>query len=662
MTQQVTHNDLANAIRFLSIDAVEAANSGHPGMPMGMADVATVLFTKFLKFDAKNPKWPDRDRFVLSAGHGSMLLYSLFYLTGYEDCDIEQIKNFRKLGYKTAGHPEYGMLEGTETTTGPLGQGLATAVGMALAERMLAARFGEKIVDHHTYVIAGDGDLMEGISHEAASFAGHLGLNKLIVLFDDNGISIDGSTSLAVSDNHLMRFESYGWNTIKIDGHNPKEIEEAIAKAKKSDKPTFIACKTTIAYGCPSKAGSEKSHGSPLGAEEIKGARANLGWNHAPFEIPQDILSEWRKASNSGREQHNEWKKALDKTDKSTKDEFERVISGVLPFPWAEQISQLKQKFANEKPKMATRKSSQVVLEALTAKIPEMIGGSADLSGSNGTYFKELKSVTKQDFSGRYIHYGVREHAMGAIMNGMALHGGFVPYSGTFLVFTDYCKPSIRLSAIMKQRVIYVMTHDSIGLGEDGPTHQPIEHLASLRAIPNLHVFRPADATEVAECWSMAVSDMDTPSVMVLTRQDLPALRVEFTRENLSARGGYILKEASGGSPKVVLIATGSEVAIAEEARLKLEAEGIATRLVSIPSFDLLEQQGDVYKRNLFGEQTLKIAIEAASPLGWDRYIGKYGVFIGMRTFGESGDAKELYKHFGITAEAIYQTAIDRIS
>jgi transketolase len=644
------HADLANAIRALAMDAVEKANSGHPGMPMGMADVATVLFTRFLKFDAADPAWPDRDRFVLSAGHGSMLLYALLYLTGYPKMTMEELRNFRQLGSRTAGHPEYGHAPGIETTTGPLGQGLGNAVGMALAERMLAARFGPELVDHHTYAIAGDGCLMEGVSHEAISLAGHLKLNKLIVLFDDNSITIDGPTSLSESGDQVARFKAAGWSTQRVDGHDPEAVAKAIDAARKSERPSLIACRTTIGYGAPTKAGTAGVHGAALGPKEVEGARAKLGWSHAPFEVPQPILDAWRAAGRRGAGESAAWRQRLAKHPERA--EFERRLSGTLPADFAQAVAALKRGLAQEKPKLATRVASQRVLEALVPKVPEMVGGSADLTHSNNTIAKAMKPVTAGDYGGRYIYYGVREHGMAAAMNGLALHGGFIPYGGTFLVFTDYCRPSIRLSALMGKRVIYVMTHDSIGLGEDGPTHQPIEHLAALRAIPNLSVFRPADAVETAECWALALEQADRPSVIALTRQGVPALRTEDAAENLSARGAYVLSPAKGRRA-ATLLATGSEVQVALAAQTLLAAEGVSAAVVSMPSWDRFEAQPVSYRDAVLAPGTPKIAIEAASPFGWERYIGPEGAFIGMTGFGASAPADALFKHFHITAEAV---------
>jgi transketolase len=644
---------LAGAIRALSMDAVERAKSGHPGMPMGMADVATVLFTEFLKIDPAHPDWPDRDRFVLSAGHGSMLQYALHYLLGYEDMTLEELKRFRQLGSKTAGHPEYGHAAGIETTTGPLGQGFANAVGMALAERMLAAEFAG-IVNHYTYVIAGDGCLMEGISHEAASLAGHLKLNKLIVLFDDNGISIDGPTSLTVSDDHLKRFEAQGWRTEAVDGHDAAAIRAALARAQQSEKPSFIACKTVIAKGAPTKAGSAASHGAPLGEKEIEGARKNIGWSSPPFEIPAEILNSWREAGARGAVDYARWQEKFSRAPETQQAEFCARIAGDLGDRWTLALDELKQKLASDLPKEATRQSSQNLLNALAAHLPALAGGSADLTGSNNTKAGNMVALTAPDYRGRYIYYGVREHAMAAMMNGIALHGGFVPYGGTFLVFSDYCRPAIRLSALMQQRVIYVMTHDSIGLGEDGPTHQPVEHLASLRAIPNLDVLRPADATETAECWALALSARDHPSLLALSRQAVPALRREYVTENLSARGAYILSEASS-APRVVLIGTGTEVQLCVEAQAQLEAKGVPTRVVSMPSMTRFAKEPKRYQQQVLGEGARRIAVEAALGMGWERWLGEDGVFIGMTGFGASAPAPDLYQHFGITVEAIMQ-------
>ncbi len=658
----VPHADMANAIRALAMDAVEAAKSGHPGMPMGMADVATVLFTRHLKFDPAHPDWPDRDRFVLSAGHGSMLLYALLYLTGYEDMTLEQLRDFRQLGARTAGHPEYGHATGIETTTGPLGQGLANAVGMALAERLLAERFGGAAVDHHTYVIAGDGCLMEGISHEAISFAGHLKLDRLIVLFDDNSISIDGPTDLSVTDDQLARFAASGWAVQAVDGHDPEAVDVAIAAAKAADKPSLIACKTTIAYGAPTKAGTSGAHGSPLGADEIAGAREALGWPHPPFEIPGDILAAWRAAGGRGAEPRAAWQTRIAALDAETRDTFERLQSGALPEGFAAAIEGVKRLAAEEKPKQATRVSSGNTLDALAEVMPELVGGSADLTGSNNTKAASEGVVAPGSFPlPAYVYYGVREHGMAAVMNGLALHKGVVPYGGTFLVFTDYARPSIRLSALMGLRVIYVMTHDSIGLGEDGPTHQPVEHLAALRAIPGLNVYRPADLSETAECWALALESADAPSVLALTRQGLPELRDAYTDENRCARGAYVLAEAEG-SRAVTLLATGSEVEIAMAAREMLQAEGIGAAVVSMPCWELFAAQDAGYQAAVLGDEGgVRVAVEAAVEFGWERWIGPKGAFIGMRSFGASAPAGELYKHFGITAGAVVAAAKERL-
>jgi transketolase len=650
---------MANAIRFLAMDAVQKAKSGHPGMPMGMADVATVLFTQVLKYDPSQPSWPDRDRFVLSAGHGSMLLYALLYLTGYSGMSLDEIKNFRQLDSKTPGHPEYGEIPGIETTTGPLGQGLANAVGMALAERLMNAEFSDDLVDHHTYAIAGDGCLMEGISHEAASLAGHLRLGKLIVLFDDNHISIDGPTALSVSDDALRRFESYGWAVEAIDGHDPAAIAAALERAKAEERPSLIACRTTIGYGAPKLAGTEKTHGAPLGEEEIAGARAKLGWPHAAFEIPEPILKSWRQAGARGATARGAWEERLAGLEATARQEFERRIDGTLPENWRAKLNDFKQGAVAQKPNLATRVASQKSLEALNPSIPELIGGSADLTGSNNTKTGTLTPVGPGAFDGRYIYYGVREHAMAAAMNGLALHGGVIPYGGTFLVFSDYCRPSIRLAALMHQRVVYVFTHDSIGLGEDGPTHQPVEHLAALRAIPNLNVFRPGDAVETAECWELALESRETPSVLALTRQNLPTVRTDCG-ENYSAYGAYILAPASR-TREVTLIATGSEVEIALESQKKLDEIGIAASVVSMPCWELFLAQPPHYREEVLGHDTLRVAIEAGVQLGWERWIGPDGAFIGMSGFGASAPYKDLYNHFGITAGAVVEAVKARL-
>lgn len=639
----MTKTSLANSIRFLSIDAVERANSGHPGMPMGMADVATILFTEFLKFDPKNPHWLNRDRFILSAGHGSMLLYSLLYLTGYEDITIDDLKSFRQLGSKCAGHPEFGHLAGIETTTGPLGQGLATAVGIAIAAKMLSSRlekkFSKNLIDHKTYVMAGDGCLMEGISQEAISLAGHLNLNRLVILWDNNSISIDGKTSLATSENMKRRFEACGFRVIQTDGHNFDQIRSALKKAKNSKKPVMIDCKTVIGFGSPNKAGTEKCHGSPLGAEEVKRTRESLGWEYPPFVIPQHLLEEWRKCGKDSKTWERKFKRLMQEHHDEESENF------------AEKISEFRQKILNEKPGQATRKSSQQVLEFLTANLPQLIGGSADLTESVLTKTSNTKPITATDFSGSYIHYGVREHAMGAVMSGIALHSNFIPYGGTFLVFSDYMKPAIRLAALMKQQVIYIFTHDSIGLGEDGPTHQPIEHLAMLRGIPNLNVLRPADAEETLACFELALASKKTPSALILTRQNLPFLAKE---KSLVKRGGYVI--ADDENPDAVIIATGSEVSIALEAKEKLKQHQINARVVSMPCFEIFDGQDEAYKNQVLGEKNiLRVGVEAAISQGWERYLGCNGIFIGMKDFGASGKGEDLFKHFGITADAIVE-------
>ncbi|GAB3453610.1 transketolase [Insolitispirillum peregrinum] len=658
-SETVSHAQLANAIRFLSADAVQKANSGHPGMPLGMADVAAVLFTRFMKFDADQPRWPDRDRFVLSAGHGSMLLYSLGYLLGYRDVTREELENFRQLGHVTAGHPEFGHIQMADTTTGPLGQGITNAVGMALAEKMLAARFGGEVVDHFTYVIAGDGCLMEGVSQEAISLAGHWKLNKLVLLWDDNEICIDGKVSLAQSDDQILRFQASGWNTIAIDGHDPVAIAAALEQARSSDKPTMIACKTTIGKGAPTLAGSEKTHGAPLGDKELAGMRDALGWPYAPFEVPDDILSVWRAAGTRGSAERLQWEKRVDALPADAKVTFVTSLQGRIPEATDAAIDAFKQKMAADTPKVATRKASQMVLEAVVPTIPQIVGGSADLTHSNLTITKDMKSVLPTDFTGNYIHYGVREHGMGSIMNGIALHGGLIPYGGTFMVFSDYCRPSIRMSALMEQRVIYVMTHDSIGLGEDGPTHQPVEHLASLRAMPNLRVFRPADPIETAECWQLALQWTRGPSFLALSRQNLPTVRT-YTRENLCQLGGYVLSEPEDGKRDVTILASGSEVELALKSQVLLNAVGIKAAVVSMPCWELFDAQPTTYRKAVLGDG-LRIAVEAGSTFGWERYVGLDGAIVGMTSFGASGPADQLYKHFGITAEAVADIAVARL-
>ncbi len=648
-----SHKDMANAIRALSMDAVQRANSGHPGMPMGMADVASVLFTKFLKFAPSDPDWADRDRFVLSAGHGSMLLYSLLYLTGYKGWTLDDLKDFRTLGSKTAGHPEYSHAPGIEVTTGPLGQGVATAVGMAFAERMLNARYGDDLVDHDTYVIAGDGCLMEGISHEAAGLAARHNLSKLIVLWDDNDITIDGSTEIATCEDTCARFEAYGWSVRRVDGHDPDAIEAAIAAERETDRPSLIACKTIIGFGAPNKQGTSGVHGAPLGDAEIAAAREVLGWPHAPFDIPDDIMDAWRAAGMRSGVRREDWLERFDRNKNANR--FVHDISGMMPGDFDATVDAIKQAFVDEPKKIATRITSKMTLDGLTKSVPNILGGSADLTGSNGTLADGMVLLTPDDASGNYLEYGVREFGMAAAMNGFALHGGFIPYGGTFLVFADYMRPAIRLSALMGLRVIYVMTHDSIGLGEDGPTHQPVETLASLRALPNTLVFRPADGVETAECWALALKASHTPSIMSLTRQGLPLVRTEHTAENLSAKGAYVLREADG-ERDVTLLATGSEVEIAISASDALARGGVNAAVVSMPCFELFGQQSKVYQASVLGNAP-RIGIEAAIAQGWGRWLGDNGVFIGMDSFGASAPAPELYKHFGITTEALVETA-----
>jgi len=644
--------ELSNAIRFLSIDAVEKANSGHPGMPMGMADVATVLFKYYLRFNPKNPGWINRDRFVLSAGHGSMLLYSLLYLTGYKSISLKDIQNFRQLNSICAGHPEYKKNSGIETTTGPLGQGLSNAVGMAIAEGILKKKFGSGLINHKTYVIASDGDLMEGISHEAMSLAGHLKLKNLVVFFDNNKISIDGSTKLTVSDNYKKRFESYGWSFQEVNGHNEKQISRAIKNTLKSKKPSLISCKTIIGYGSPNKSGKESSHGAALGNKEVQLVRKKLKWKYGSFEIPKNMLNEWRKIGKRGNLQEKKWKSIYNKKGKKIKDEFTRLINGKLPKNLDKIIEKEKRRFFDSKPTLASRKSSASVLEAITNNLPELIGGSADLSDSNNTKTKHSKIIKPSNFKGNYIHYGVREHAMAGIMNGMALHGGIIPYGGTFLIFSDYCKPSLRLSAFMGLKVIYIFSHDSIGLGEDGPTHQPIEHLFQLRAIPNLNVFRPADTIETLECWEIALKSSTNSSVIALSRQKLPFITETFSKKNMSKLGAYeIIKTKT--VPDVTLVASGSEVQIAIEAQKKLKNININSKVVSMPCQELFDKQSKEYREKIIDKESIKISIEAGSVFGWEKYVGPNGISLGIKSFGKSAPYKKIYEHFNLTSDNI---------
>jgi transketolase len=650
------HAEMANAIRFLAIDAVEQAKSGHPGMPMGMADVATVLFSRFLKFDPADPAWPDRDRFVLSAGHGSMLLYALLHLTGYEGVTSDQLRAFRQWGSKTPGHPEYGHTPGVETTTGPLGQGIATAVGMALAERLMNARFGDDFVDHYTYVIAGDGCLMEGLSHEAISLAGHLGLGRLIVLFDDNQISIDGATALSCSDDQLARFKASGWLASRVDGHDPEAIAAAIERARNSDRPSLIACRTVIGFGAPNRQGTEKAHGAPLGTEEIARTRAALDWPHRPFEIPETVLEQWRGIGARGHAARRSWIERTRRLNVSPRSPFHDALNRKLPCGYTRAIAQIRDRFATERPNIASRQASQLVIDAIAEALPNFLGGSADLTHSNLTRAKTQQPVRPGQFDGSYIHYGVREHAMAAAMNGIALHGGFIPYGGTFLTFADYSRPAIRLAALMGIRVVHVMTHDSIGLGEDGPTHQPVEHLASLRAIPNLLVFRPADAVETAEAWDCALRSQTSPSVLCLSRQGLPTFREAAGDANRVALGAYVVVEPEGGRD-VTLIATGSEVSIALEAAKLLKSVSIRAAVVSAPCFDLFREQPREYCAEVLGDVP-RIGIEAAVEGDWARWLGDNGEFVGMTGFGASAPAEVLYREFGITADAVAKAAL----
>jgi transketolase len=644
---------MADAIRVLSMDAVETAASGHPGMPMGMADVATVLWSKFLKFDASRPDWADRDRFVLSAGHGSMLLYSLLHLTGFKAMTLEQIKNFRQWGSNTAGHPEYGHTPGVETTTGPLGQGLATAVGMAMAERHLAARFGEALVDHRTWVVCGDGCLMEGVSHEAISLAGRLKLSKLTLLWDDNDVTIDGAVSLAESGDQLARFKAAGWAVKAIDGHDYGQIRRALAWATKQDRPSLIACKTKIGKGAATMEGNHKTHGAALGAQEIAATRTRMGWPAEPFAVPDEVVKPWRSAGRRGAKLRKTWEARLAASPYAA--DFTRAMKGDLPQDAFERLDAHIAEALASKPAAATRQHSGSALEALFPAIPEMIGGSADLTGSNNTFVKATRIFDTPDYAGRYVNYGVREFGMAAAMNGMALHGGVIPYGGAFMVFSDYSRPAIRLGALMGIRVVHVMTHDSIGVGEDGPTHQPIEHLASLRAMPNLNVFRPADAVETAECWKIALETRKTPAFMALSRQKVPAVR-DSAPENLSARGAYELKAASGEA-KVTIFASGTEVSIALAARELLEAEGVAARVVSTPCWELFDAQPAAYRQATIGTAPVRVAVEAAAGFGWERFIGENGAFVGMHGWGASAPADRLYKEFGVTAEAVVAAA-----
>jgi transketolase len=647
---------MADAIRALSIDAIERAGSGHPGLPLGMADVATVLWTRYHKFDAADPHWPDRDRFVLSAGHGSMLLYALIYLTGHDGLSLRDLQSFRNFRSPAAGHPEYGAHPAIEMTSGLLGQGFACAVGMAIAERSMAARFGKSLVDHRTWVLASDGDLMEGINHEAAALAGHLGLSKLTVLLDDNRVTIDGDIALASSEDVLKRYAAYGWATKRVDGHDPAQIAAALSFAVRSRKPTMIACETVIGLGAPTKGGSAQAHGTPLGLAEGAGARRNLGWDEPPFRVPDDVLERWQTAGRRGASSRRAWLKRL--TRHAQRAEFERVVAGRLPDAWYDPLAALKQEIGEGRGRHPTRALSLACLEALAPAIPELVGGSADLTGSNLTQAPGMAAITSSNFSGRYVHFGIREHGMAAAANGMALHGGIIPYVGTFTAFSDYMRPALRLSAIMRQRVIYVLTHDSIGVGEDGPTHQPIEHLASFRAIPNVHVFRPADAMETAECWELALRRMDGPSILVLSRQVLPAGRTDAA-ENRCARGGYVLAEAEGPR-QATLIATGSEVPLALDARDRLAADGIAAAVVSLPCWELFAVQDDTYRALVLGG-VARVGVEAASGFGWERWLGSDGLFIGLSGFGASAPASELYDHFGMTPEAVAAAVTRRL-
>ncbi|MFD1704240.1 transketolase [Methylopila henanensis] len=655
MTDANATRRLANAIRALAMDAVEKANSGHPGMPMGMADVATVLFTKVLKYDASAPFWPDRDRFILSAGHGSMLLYALLHLTGSKEMTIDELKRFRQVGSRTPGHPERGHTESVETTTGPLGAGISNAVGLALAERILAAQY-PTITDHRTFAICSDGDLMEGVSQEAIAIAGHYKLSRLVFLYDDNSISIDGDTSLSDSVDQIKRFEACGWNAVRIDGHDPEAIEAALKATENADKPTLIACKTVIGFGAPKKAGTEKAHGSPLGAEEIAGARKALGWDYPPFEIPEDVRSAWAEAGLRGRAARKEWESRFEAIEPAVRDDYERRLHGDLPADFAAIMTAYRAKLYAAPKEVATRKAGEAALEVVSTALPELVSGSADLTPSNNTLTKNMTVIRPGEYGGTFMHWGIREHGMAGAINGLAIHGGLLPVGSTFLVFSDYCRPSLRLAALMGLRVVQVFTHDSIGVGEDGPTHQPVEHLASLRAIPNLNVFRPCDQIETAEAWELAVSSKTRPSVLALTRQNLPQLRLEETAENLSAKGAYELAAADGPA-KVSLFATGSEVSLAIEAKAKLDAAGLPTRVVSAPCLDLFFDQPGSYRAEVIGTAPVKIAIEAAIRQGWDAIIGSDGGFVGMSSFGESGPYKEVYAKFGITVDGVTELA-----
>jgi transketolase len=650
--------DMANCIRFLSMDAVQQAKSGHPGAPMGMADIATVLFREFMQFDTADPHWIDRDRFILSNGHGSMLLYSLLYLTGYQDMPIEELKRFRQVGSKTPGHPEYRHADGIELTTGPLGQGVAEAVGMALGERIMNSQFGDELVNHFTYVFMGDGCLMEGISQEAISLAGHLKLGRLIAFWDNNSISIDGATSLAVSDNEVERFRASGWHVLEIDGHDTDAIRDAIVTARSvTDKPTMIACRTTIGFGFPTKAGTQKAHSDAPGEDEIAGARKILNWAYPPFVIPDTLLNEWRTIGSKGGKARADWVDRVKQAPEGLRQEFERRNEGKLPPDWKQAIATVRREFIESGKELATRQASGAVLNHLFDAIPELLGGSADLTPSNNTKAKNQVEIKPGEFQGSYVHYGVREHGMAAAMNGIALHGGLIPYGGTFLCFSDYCRPAIRLAAMMQIRTTFVMTHDSIGLGEDGPTHQPVEHLAALRAIPHLAVYRPGDAVETAECWENILDTPRRAALLALSRQPMPLLRREPGTENKSAKGAYVLLEAEGGVRKLTLMATGSELHLAVEARKLLQKEGIPTAVVSMPCRLLFEEQDAAYKRSIMGETHARVAVEAAVELGWDRYLGFQGRFVGMHSFGESGKVAEVYQKFGITTDAVVHAA-----